>query len=62
MMSTCSILTVPGVQKEGTRIFHGEAIKFKYPADFLGHYRYRELVENLNLLSNDCGTKSQTGL
>ena len=35
IMLKYSGLTVPGGQNEGTRLVHGEAIKFKYPAIFL---------------------------
>ena len=61
MMLKCSGLNVLSGQNEGTRIVHGEAIKLNYP-DFSGNYRYRGAVDNHNVLRDDGGTKSQTGL
>ena len=62
MMMIYLVLNVPGVQKEGTRIVHGEEIKFNYPAIFDDRYIYRGEVDNHNALRSYGGTKSQNGL
>ena len=61
MMLTYQGLNVPNGWREERRIVHGEAIKLNYP-DFSGNYRYRGAVDNHNVLRDDGGTKSQTGL
>ena len=36
-----------------------EVTKFNYPEVVVGHYRYREAVDNHNTLRHDDGTKYQ---
>ena len=59
MMSNFSGLAVMGGHNGERRVVNGEVVKFKYPAVFACHYRYRGSVENHNSLRHDGSAKSQ---
>ena len=61
-MSNFSGLAVMGGHNGERRVVNGEVVKFKYPAVFACHYRYRGSVENHNSLRHNGRTKYKFGL